>query len=457
MISSIKTVRAGVKTVWRRARATSRFGSDVLLTAVTNVLLGMLGLLTGVLAARLLGPTGRGELAAIQMWPSVIATIAMLGLPEALVYFCARDPDRAGRYLGSAVTLALVSSVPFAAVGFFLMPTLLSAQSAEVVTASQWYLLLVPLFALVGLPYHPLRGQQDFVRWNLLRLLPNVGWAAVLVLAWAMGMAKPRWLAGAYLVMLAVLFLPVVGVVRGRVPGPYRPQVKDWRPLLQFGLPSSAGSLPQMLNYRLDQIAMAAFLPASTLGLYVVAVAWGNISAPLLSAIGSVVFPRVADERGRLEQAEILGQALRVTVLVSFVVGTCLLLVTPWILPWLFGAKFRESVGAALILVIAGTVWSVNHVTEEGLRGLGRPTAVLWAESAGLGVTALFLWLLLPRLGLVGAALASFLGYVAVCIVSVAWIVKMTRVSLRTLLIPARSDVHAAYRLAYHALRIDTR
>lgn len=440
MTSFVQSVRVRVEAKWRRAQATSRFGSNVLLTAATNALLAMLGLLTGVLAARLLGPTGRGELAAIQMWPSVIATIAMLGMPEALVYFSARYPDRAGHYLGSAVTLALVSSAPFAAVGFFLMPTLLSAHSAEVVAAAQWYLLLVPLFALVGLLYHPLQGRQDFVRWNVLRLLPSVGWAVVLVLGWILGLTEPRWLAGAYLVMLAVLFLPVVSVVCRRVPGPYRPQVKDWRPLLQFGLPSFACSLPQMLNYRLDQMAIAAFLPSSALGLYVVAVAWGNIPVPLLSAIGSVTFPRVAGTPEMREQVQMLSRTVRVTVLVSLAAGALLLAATPWVFPWILGKKFEEAVGAALVLVIAGSVLSLNRVLEEGLRGLGRPTAVLWAESAGLGVTGLFLWLLLPRLGLVGASLASLIGYTAVCIVSLAWVLKVTRTSSQTFLVPTRVD-----------------
>ncbi|HWP37036.1 MAG TPA: oligosaccharide flippase family protein [Gemmatimonadales bacterium] len=442
---------------WRDAQTKSRFGSHVVLTAAANVLLALLGLITGVLAARLLGPSGRGELAAIQMWPSVIATIAMLGLPEALVYFSARDPEGAGRYLGSAVTLALVSSVPFAAVGFFLMPTLLSAQPAGVVAAAQWYLLLVPLFALVGLPYHPLRGRQDFVGWNALRLLPSLGWLVVLVLAWAVGRAEPRWLAAAYLVMLAVLSVPLVSAVRSRVPRPYRPQVKDWGALLQFGLPSFASTLPQILNYRLDQMAMAAFLPSSALGLYVVAVAWGNISMPLLSAIGSATFPQVAGEGEGVERVQVLSRTVRMTVLVSLAAVALLLVATPWGLPWIFGEKFQEAVGAASILVIAGGVLGLNHVLEEGLRGLGRPTAVLWAESAGLAITAPFLWLLLPRLGLIGAAFASLLGYTAVCIVSVAWTIRLTGVSFRALLIPDRTDVRAAGSWTHRALRIDLR
>src|SRR5713101_4590346 len=78
-----------IKTLWQSTAHASPFGSRILLTAGTNGLSAVLGITTGMLAARLLGPQGRGELAAIQTWPSFIATLAMLGLPEALVYYSA--------------------------------------------------------------------------------------------------------------------------------------------------------------------------------------------------------------------------------------------------------------------------------------------------------------------------------------------------------------------------------
>ena len=67
-----------IENLWHSIHRASPFGSHLLLTAATNVILALLGLLTGILAARLLGPQGRGELAAIQAWPSFIATVAIL-------------------------------------------------------------------------------------------------------------------------------------------------------------------------------------------------------------------------------------------------------------------------------------------------------------------------------------------------------------------------------------------
>src|SRR6202030_2462068 len=89
------------------ARGASAFATNTVITAATNIALAVLGMVSGILAARLLGPHGRGELAAIQTWPSFIASLAMLGMPEAVVYYSARAPSTAGRYLGSAVMVAL--------------------------------------------------------------------------------------------------------------------------------------------------------------------------------------------------------------------------------------------------------------------------------------------------------------------------------------------------------------
>lgn len=405
---------------WRRFHRASPFLSRTVLTAGTNGVLALLGLATGTLAARLLGPQGRGELAAIQLWPTFLATLAVLGLPEALVYHSARTPERAGRYLGSAMALALLGSVPFMLVGYLAIPFLLAAQSAEIVQAARWYLLIVPVFALVGLPYHPLRGLNRFLVWNALRLLAPLAWLVVLLGAVVTGWSRPPELAFAYLALLALLFFPVFVVVARHVRRPFRPDVGDWGPLLRYGLPAMASTLPQMLNYRLDQLLMMAFLPAQPLGFYVVAVTWGGMVQPLVSALGTTLFPHVASQADPALQARALARGVRVGLWVSAGLGALLLALTPLGLPLLFGKGFEAAVPAALVLVVASAVAAFNGVVEDGLRGLGRPSAVLWAELAGAAVTALALLMLLPQAGIMGAALASLLGYAAATLMLIA-------------------------------------
>src|SRR5262245_53450513 len=222
------------------------FGAQVLLTSGSNILLALLGVVTGALAARLLGPDGRGQLAAIQMWPNFLAAIANLGLPEAIVYFSARSRTNSGRYLSSALMLNLLLCAAFMVIGYLVLPVVLPAQSLAVIAAARWYLLLLPIQALY-LPQHVFRGLSDFTAWNAVRFIAAFGWLGVLTFGALSGRAAPSFVALTYLAVLTVIAVPLLVLTVRRVPGPYRPAVSEWTPMLRFGLPSVTSGIPRML------------------------------------------------------------------------------------------------------------------------------------------------------------------------------------------------------------------
>jgi len=441
------TFATRVRRVTRAAASARSFGAHVVLTSGSNILLGLLGVLTGALAARLLGPDGRGELAAIQMWPNFLAAIANLGLPEAIVYFSARFTIRSGRYLGSAVALTLLLSAAFMACGYLALPHLLPAQSAEVIHAARWYLLLLVVQALY-LPQHAFRGLSDFASWNAVRFLAAFGWFGVLATAAVSGHRAPAFIALAYLAVLAAIAAPLLLLTRRRVPGPYRPDLSQWRPMLRFGLPSVTSGIPRTLNLRLDQMVMAALLPAHTLGLYVVAVTWSNAVAPFPNALANVLFPRTAAQVLAADRHRVFAQGIRLAVLSTVCVAAVVAVVTPWLVPLLFGAAFAAAIPAALVLVGAAAIGAVNTVLEEGLRGLGRPVLVLRAELCGLAVTVVALLFLLQPYGILGAALASVLGYTAVLVTLVGASRALTQLAPMALLRPRRAEIEHVWRVA---------
>ena len=121
-------------------------------TFAMNMALAVLAVATGIIAARILGPSGEGELTAIQTWPLLLGALAMLGLDSALVYFIARQPDKGKQLTSTAILIGLLSSFAVAAVAWFLLPFLLSAQPPQVVSAARVFLLIGGLFAVVGIP-----------------------------------------------------------------------------------------------------------------------------------------------------------------------------------------------------------------------------------------------------------------------------------------------------------------
>jgi O-antigen/teichoic acid export membrane protein len=402
------------------------FVHHVGLTTSANVVIALLGMCTGLLSARLLGPDGRGELAAIQTWPTVLATFAMLGLDSAVVYWTSRDRDNGARHLATALAMTGMAAVVAIGAGWVLMPVLLHAQTDTVISAARLFLLMIPLYAVIGLPHQMLRSIGAWRLWNILRIAVPAVWLLALLLVAYTGRtwATPTRLSVAFLLSHTWLVLPVWLVIRRRVTGPLRIDRTLYRPMLRYGLPDMLMVLPRMLNQRLDQLLMAALLDRRTLGLYVVAVAWSSAASPLLSSIGPVLFPLLSATLDRQRQLEWLRRVIRVTAVAAVALTVTVLVVTPVALPLLFGAAFRAAVPAALVLVVANGVNAVNLMLADGLRGLGRTRTLLIAEIAGLTVTAVMLGTLLRPFGAAGAAVTSLVAYatvLAVLLTSVLW------------------------------------
>jgi O-antigen/teichoic acid export membrane protein len=417
-------------------------GHSMAITLAANGSISLLWLISGMLAARLLGPKGRGELAAIQMWGLFLTSFALIGMPDALVYFAARDPDRAGSYSVSAVMLAFVGGMPLLLLAYVAMPLLLSAQNAQVISEARLYLLagIGAMFGQVAL--NAMRGRSDFLLWNNLRIIGTFLSLFPLILAWLVHRCSSEFVATMNLIFWGGLYnVIILLLIPFRVPGPYKAEIRDWKPMLAFGLPSVITVLPQTLNLRLDQMLMAAILAPQTLGLYVVAVAWAGTMTPLFQSVAVVLFPHIASQSSRAEQACVFSRMIRFAVPAALCLAGLLATMTPFAIPLVFGRRFQPSVLPAVILVFAGAVLGINQVLEEGLRGLGAPKAVMWSEVGGLIVTFVLLALLLRPMGIMGAAIASLIGYGAVAIQLVYWTRSATNYDISDFLLPRRSEM----------------
>jgi enterobacterial common antigen flippase len=426
------------KEVARRAWTTKR---AALITTGANLLISVIGVCTGVLAARLLGPKGRGELAAIQAWPVALASLGMLGTSEALVYFSARDREQRSGYLSACFLIGSVGALVCSIAGFIAMPWLLKAQGPVVIWGARIFLAQIWLYLAIVMPVELLRAAGRFLAWNVLRVCPMVLWMAILLAAWIAGVRHPVPLAVASVSLSWLILLPLVPMVRAEVPRlalPSRTQLAD---VLRFGLPAVGSLAPRMMNFKLDQILMAALMPPVLLGQYVVAGAWSGASTPFVTGLSAVLVPDLAGRSDVANQGEALARVSRVASLIAVSFAVALLATAAIGIPFFFGTKFRPAVQAAEILALAGGVSGFNAVLSEGTRGLGRPAALLRAELLALVVTVVGLWLFLRPFGIIGAATVSLAAYSCTTLWLLVEARAVTGVSMLEFTIPQWRDI----------------
>ncbi len=371
-----------------------------------------------------------------------MATFATLGLSESTTLFCAREPENARSYVSSAIVLSISVGAPILLLGYLAMPYLLSAQTISVIGAARWYLLILLFYIFFNFPLAAVRGLGHFSLWSAFRYIAPFGSLVVLLVAWLSGNVNPRFIALGALVVMGLVSLPAIFYIMSRrLSGSLRPNPDSWLPMLKFGVPLVASALPKQLNLRLDQMMMAALLPPRLLGLYVVAVAWSTMTGPVLEGMGAFLFPHVAAHKTDGEQAEALVRIARLATPIALVQIAAFCAITPWGLTWIFGEPYRESIPSALILVVAGSTLYLGQLLEEGLRGLGKPLPILVAELGGLVITAFSLVVLLRPMGIVGAAISSFLGYTVVWSILVARIRSITGFSVVEILVPSGAEL----------------
>src|SRR4051794_10813492 len=108
----------------------------------------LINMATGVILARSLGVTDRGELAAALLWPRVLGILSTFGLEESATYHIAREPRRTGSVLGSGLVLWALQSAAFALLCAALIPLVLGHQGEATVISGLIFVSFIPLNGL---------------------------------------------------------------------------------------------------------------------------------------------------------------------------------------------------------------------------------------------------------------------------------------------------------------------
>jgi O-antigen/teichoic acid export membrane protein len=212
--------------------------------------------------------------------------------------------------------------------------------------------------------------------------------------------------------------------------------------LLRFAYPQWGSELALALLYRADALVLTAFCDPAVVGVYGVALQFGNTVRSLRGAFDPLVAAVTSDIAGvearrRLESA--VAYAVRVVLLLQAPV-TALFLFLGVPLLRLFGPGFDAGYHAVVILAVGWTLHGVLGLASPVLGGFGASRRLLASTLFGLGLELVLLFALVPALGMEGAALALVGAFLAQAIVQV--------LMLRALLgaVPAKTAVVGPFR-----------
>ena len=407
----------------REARAVLRrpHAGVIARTACFNSATAAAAALSGVIVARAVGPTVRGEYAAVFSWFGVLLLVGEMGQSAAVCFYVARDPRRARGYVATSRTMMMVTGSLALASGLVLAPVL--AHGDPALEGAYRLAFAGSVIAFIGTSYTFSLQARSTEQWNLVRLSQPVLFLAVIVVLRRLELLTLDTAIDAVLLTMTLQLGYAYYCCRrcGLAPGRVRSRLVA--PLAKYGLTQLAAVTPAAVNSYLDQLVLSQFVAPADLGRYAIAVSVTLVPVPLVSAIGNVAFPRLAarrkpsagDSRMQLTAAAV-SAGVAAAILLPIAASAY------WLIPAVFGPAYRGAVPLLWILTPGGIFLACGQVVGDLLRGLSRPGLVATAQGLAAICTVILLVALLPLAGVAAAAIASTVAYGTALAVMIRWL-----------------------------------
>ncbi len=376
-----------------------------------------------------------------------LGTITELGLPNGMIRYVAifqgeKDNRRIKGIIiisvftalaaGTAVGIIIYALSPLVSVHLFGKPAL--------ALVLKYFSLILPFSAVTTMIVFTLQGFKS-VKYKIYvrELFDPIGRIilVVLLLAWGYNLKAPL-LAhlGVSLVSVLVAFL----FLWNRFPSILIKHIKpifEFKTLFHFSTPLLFATFMSQLLLWTDSIMLGIFKTSNVVGIYGAAQRTALMCSLILFSFHSIFAPIIADlhNRNKYNDLEVLFKNVSKWAF-SLNLPLCILFIffAPSILK-LFGPEFSSGAPALTVLILGWVVHSYLGITGHMITMSGRSKLQLINNSVLVLLNVILNVYLIPRYGMVGAALATSISIIAIDIVTT------TEVRIILHMHPFRKDV----------------
>ncbi len=402
----------------------------------------VVGLLTVVALTRHLGPTEYGYYRTVLTYSAFAAVLADSGLYMIALRAMSQGGTDAGRVLGNALPLRLVST------GGVLL-------AAAAVSWATPYEPVVKWGTLIGAAIYTCLQASDFLIAAFQSVLKQARnavaevtgavatLAGVSVLALTHVGALP--MLGATLLGAALSLTISVRLVRRLVSFRMSFDLSLWRQYVIAGLPLAGSQILGMAMLRGDSLLLSLLQPAAAVGLYGVPSKLFEVTTSVPYMLAGLMMPALtasaAVDRGEFSRQ--LGRTLDAAAVYGVGVVIALAPFAGQLLALISGKRFAAGAPALVVISFAAALAGVTHILRFTLVACERPRLVLIGDTVACACAFIAYFGLIPRFSLLGAAVGTVIAEASAL---VAMTVALRRAGRRlpSLVNPAKAMVAGA-------------
>lgn len=380
--------------------------------------------------ARELGPKDYGIWSLSFIILSFANTLVLLGLERALGRFIGKYRGRGEKEKIILITSTGVFLTLFCSLFISFLLFVFSSNIADVFKTKELsFLLKIMSFVLIPTALLEIIGSifQGYENIMISRIInsfiPSFFWLVSITLLGILGAINlfnvsifyivSLWAAGGVGIYLLKKFLPIERTSRFsflRISPSY---IKNHAgPLLNFSLPLLLFNFLVLASAYADSLIIGYFLGPRKVGIYNIAFRIARLSPFLLLGSMDVFIPNMSKNIAQEKSKEIINKLyLRVTkwsFAITLLVILTLMMFSDFFLSW-FGEDYVEGSFALKLLLVAYLIYSLIGPTEGMNIAIGSSRFVAGYTLLGALTSVILCWILVPLLGIEGAALVSII------------------------------------------------
>jgi O-antigen/teichoic acid export membrane protein len=395
-------------------KAAKKFAFDVGWVFAGSMVVLLLHFLQKPIMARYLGPDGLGLFSMVTMIAGTIALVVGVGIDGAVVKYVAEyknDKSKLHAILSSAfITVAILGVV--ASIVLFMLSDKLAGifDMPSLSYLLKIYAFVLPFSLVYGVILGSLNGLREMKYYSLFNTLNGIMIFLFIVTFLFLGFGVVGAVIGDMLALIVVLIIAGV-ITRKFVHFTITDYRKNTKKLTSFGSRLMGVSSINLLYTQADILLIGYFLTVSDVGYYAAAVSLSRFFWRVPQSVQMVTYPATSEylSEGKQESLnKMIDKSMKYSACILLITGLGVWFFAKDIVTFLFGDEFIYAVLPLQILLI-GTV--INGATSRpiggSLAGAGRPELDLIKVSVTATVNVLLNVLLIPRFGVVGAAMAT--------------------------------------------------
>ena len=379
-----------------------------------QLLSGLLQLITVVIIARVYGAAINGSYALALLLPSMLATFLNLGIGPANVYYLGSSQVAPRTALLTASKFVVLLSVIGLVFGGLLVELKSEVFFPGINTLALWLGLLgFPISLMQGFISSIFQGLQKFKAFNLVLFAqPAITLMLVMSLV-VLGNNDLYLLVVAYLVAGVITLLlsywvlkKYISVTKGELEGGYSKKA------IGYGYKAHLSNVMAFVNYKADIFLVNFFLNPASTGVYVIAVQLSERLWMFSQSISTVLLPRLSELSSDKDKRELITPLItRFTLFFTVLISIVFALAARPFISIVFGNEYDGVLAPLLILLPGIVLTSGSRILSNDLAARGKPELNFYAAIIVVFCNIIINIILIPSLGLTGAAIATTTAY----------------------------------------------